>query len=130
MALQTLSNPVVNVNGADVGIVPNSVSYKRGTGDRKIKSQATGGVSQPIVTIDAETKISVVKFKMHNTEANFTLVEEWSALNGVTVTLTEGVLFSAVFNGMIIINDPEFTLGVDGEVEVEFNGAPEGQAAV
>ena len=63
MATRTLSNPTVQVNDDTIAIVPNSIEYKTGIGDKNVKSQSAGGNSiEVVITEDAETKKSMVIF--------------------------------------------------------------------
>jgi hypothetical protein len=122
---KTLANPTIEVNDAVIGIVPNSCSYKTGKGDINIRAQSAGGNSIDVIkTENAETKISMVKFKLFNTTTNVGLVRTWQdSINGNTIALSDGDFIEA-FREMFIITDPEVMLGADGELEVEFNGRP------
>ena len=124
MAEQTLSNPTIEVNDVIIAIIPNSCSFKSGTGDKKVKPQSSGGDAiSVVITEDAETKMSMVKFKLYNTTTNLQVKKDWSVLNGSTIGLSEGD-FSESFTDMVIITEPEIAVGADGELEVEWNGAP------
>jgi len=119
-----LSNPSVDVNSKPVSIVPNSLTFKKGRGDVKVKSQTQGGEPVTIATVDAETRVGVVKFKLYNTRVNVELVNGWLGLtNGATIKIIEATT-DIGFTGMLLTDDPEFSLGADGEVEVEFRGNP------
>lgn len=121
----TLANPTVEVNDAVIGIVPNSCSFKRGKGDITIRAQSSGGNAIDVVrTENAETKISMVKFKLYNTKSASGLVSGWQdSVTGNTIRLSDGD-FILSFREMFVITDPENMLGADGEIEVEFNGRP------
>jgi len=126
MAIErTLANPTIEVNDAVIGIVPNSASFKTGKGDINIRAQSAGGNSIDIIRTDnAETKISMVKFKLYNTKTNIALVRNWQdSVTGNTINLSDGN-FVVAFREMFVITDPEYSLGADGELEVEFNGRP------
>ena len=126
MAIEkTLANPTIEVNDAVIGIIPNSCSYKAGKGDINIRAQSAGGNSIDVVkTENAETKISMVKFKLFNTKTNSEQVKTWQdSVNGNTINLSDGDFIQA-FREMFVITDPELMLGADGEIEVEFNGRP------
>lgn len=126
MAIErTLANPTIEVNDAAIAIVPNSCSYKKGKGDTKVRAQSAGGNSIDIVrTEDAETKISMVKFKLYNTRSNVALFTEWQdSVDGNTINLSDGNFIES-FREMFVTTDPEVSLGADGELEVEFMGRP------
>jgi hypothetical protein len=126
MAVQrTLANPTVEVNNGVIGIIPNSLSYKRGKGDVSVRPQSAGGNSIEIIrTENAETKKSMVKFSLYNTKANRDLITAWQDLvDGAAIRLSDGDFIES-FRSMFIINDPEMNLGADGNVEVTFEGQP------
>lgn len=124
----TLSNPTVEVNDDVISILPNSLSYKEGQGDRNVRAESAGGSSiVPIITDNAETKISMVKFKMSNADNHLSQVKEWMAagIDGVTINLSqEGSSTQVAFRNMVVTTEPERSIGADGEIEVEFAGPP------
>lgn len=124
---KTLSNPTVEVDDDVISIIPNSLSYKEGSGDTQVKAESGGGNSiVTIVTENAETKISMCKFKLSNTEEHLNQIKEWKASNddgGVTISLSEGAI-QVAFREMILTVEPERTVGADGELEVDFQGPP------
>ena len=128
MANGTLSNPTVEVNDDVISIMPNSLSYKEGQGDRKVRAESAGGGSIiAVITDDAETKISMVKFKMTNLDEHLKQVKEWMAAgnDGVTINLSqEGSDTQVAFRNMVVTTEPERSIGADGEIEVEFMGPP------
>lgn len=125
MALQTLANPTVEVNDAPIAIVPNSLSYKKGQGDKTVKAQSAGGNAvEVVISENAETKVSMVKFKLFNTKENFDFVNAWTDnINGNTIRLSEGELVES-FRTMVVTAEPERMIGADGELEIEFMGTP------
>ncbi len=123
--MKTLSNPTVEVDDDTISIIPNSLSYKEGQGDRNVKAESAGGSAiTPIVTINAETKISMCKFKLSNTEDHLNQIKEWMGEDeGVTISLSEGEI-QVAFREMVVTTEPERAVGADGELEVEFMGPP------
>lgn len=125
MTILTLNNPTVEVNDNPIAIVPNSLSYKKGRGEKSVKAQSAGGNAiETVVTQNAETKVSMVKFKLYPTKENFDLADVWiDNINGNTIRLSEGELTES-FRGMVTTNEPERMVGADGELEIEFQGQP------
>lgn len=124
MSEKTLSNPTVEVNDEILAIVPNSLSYKTGQGDKDVKAQSSGGNGIEIVTTEnAETKISMVKFKLFNTSKHLQVTKDWGTLFSNTIRLSEGVIAES-FRDMVITTEPEKNIGADGDLEIEFKGAP------
>lgn len=128
MALgKTLANPTIQVNDSTISILPNTLSYKSGKGNVTSRAQSAGGNSISIVvTEDATTKVSMVKFKMINTKTNIELVEGWqdnSQTTGNTIRFSDGDLTKS-FRAMNIEEDPEIMLTSDGEIDLVFKGLP------
>lgn len=122
--MSTLSNPSVEVNNDAIGIVPNSLSYKKGKGDKNVRAQSAGGNSiEAIVTENAETKKGMVKFSLYNTATNQSLLDGWQEGNANTVRLSQGE-FTLSFRTMVVTTDPEVQTGADGNLEVTFEGQP------
>lgn len=122
---RTLSNPTVEVNDQVISIVPNSLVYKKGFGDRQVRAQSAGGDSiTAVVTEDATTKLSMVKIKLLPTTENINLVSEWlDSRDGNTIRFSEDSNIES-FTGMYVTTEPENTTGADGEIEIEFMGNP------
>jgi len=124
MSQKSLSNPTVVVNNDTIAIVPNSLVYKTGFGDKSVKPQSSGGNAiEVVITEDAETKKSMVKFKLYNTKKHLQLAKTWGVLFSNTIEVSEGNVAEA-FSDMVIISEPERAIGADGELEFEFEGAP------
>jgi hypothetical protein len=123
--LRTLSNPTVTINDDTIGIVPNSLVYKPGLGDKNVRAQSSGGNAiDAVVTENAETKISMVKFKLYNTKTNLDIVKTWSANIQNTIQLSENDDIVENFSGMVVGPEPERNIGADGDLEIEFMGQP------
>lgn len=125
MALRSLSNPTVEINDQPIAIIPNSLSFKKGQGDKTVKAQSAGGDAiEPVISENAETKISMVKFKLTNTKENFDLANEWiDNISGSVIRLSEGEM-TETFRYMVVTTEPERAIGADGEMELEFMGTP------
>ncbi len=124
MGERALSNPTIEINDETISIIPNSLSYKPGLGDKDAKAQSAGGNAiSVVVTENAETKISMVKFKMFNTTFNLNLVKDWNVLYESTIRISEADITES-FRDMIMTTEPERMIGADGELEIEWKGAP------
>ena len=122
-----LSNPTVQLNDQTISILPNTLTYKRGTGDVNVRAQSAGGGSvSAVVTENAETKISSVKFSLTLTDVNRDLISGWQEARytgGNTIRFSErGSELPLSFSNMHVTTDPEYSVGADGSVEVEFMG--------
>lgn len=127
MATEIISTPTVTINNETIMIVPNSFQYTLGRGEQSIKTQSAGGGSVETVYADnAETRFSKFKFKMRPTVDNLSKPLTWKNnrnTNAVRVTgqnVTSGAYLTLSFNNAAFAGDPEITLGVDGEMELEW----------
>ena len=123
-----LANPQIEVNGLSVAIVPNSFSYTTGFGEQTVKSQSAGGSSVEQVFFDnAETKFSMVKFDLFNTDSHIELARIWkSSLNTNTISITGGPNSNLhrIVNEAALTNDYEVNLKNEGIISLEFHGRP------
>jgi len=117
--------PTVVINNVSVGIKPNSFSYKEGFGERNVRvSSAGGGQTSQIISENIETQIGSCKFTLFSTVENVNLIRKWLANRDANaIEVVEGD-FTRTFQKAIITNDPDTSLGVDGEVEIEFMSRP------
>lgn len=121
---RTLSNPTLKINRRIVRIVPNSFSYKEGQGDKTVRAQSAGGNAvETVVAENAETKMSMVKFKMFNTEENLQLAKDWLASFSNNIRAYEANI-NIPFRNMVVTTEPERLVGADGDFEIEFMGDP------
>jgi len=118
-----ITKPGIVVNGAAIKIKPNSVKFKEGFGNTKVRPQTTGGGNVDMVpTEDIETKIGMISFTMLATVENIDAKRAWQAQPGAnTVQMVQGG-FSRTLKLGTIEEDPEMQTGVDGEFEVSFSG--------
>jgi hypothetical protein len=120
-----LGAPTVQINNVTVAVKPNSISYKKGYGDRNVRSESAGGNSiETVMTEDAETKKSMFKATFIMKQSMDALLDEWMDNgNTNTIRMSQGS-FSVPFRKMAVVGEPERITGADGEVEVEFCGQP------
>jgi len=126
--MSSLSNPQLEINNIVVAIKPNSLSYKDGWGNINQRAQSAGGNSIELIgSEDAETKKGMVKFMMYTTKENVDLLSTWlrqsREANGNAIRLSESG-FTRSFPRMKILEEPERSVGSDGEFEVMFEGLP------
>lgn len=117
-----ISDPEIVVNDITVFVVPDSVMYKSGKGERKVLPQSAGnGNVQQVVSRDVNTFKGMVKFSVRSTTESIALKEQWQNNEGANVIELGSV--NLTMNNATMINDPEINLTSDGVVEMEFEGA-------
>lgn len=122
-----LSNPTIEINDQVIAILPNTLSYKRGAGDVNVRAQSAGGDSvEAVITENAETKIGMVKFSLTITDTNQAYIQTWQENKfngGNTIRISSRTMTTPLsFTNMNVVTDPEFSVGADGSVDVEFMG--------
>lgn len=127
--MSQLNDISVFVNNNIVAYEANTLSYKEGFGETKVRNAVLGGgVTEQVFSQDLESKIGMVKFSLPSTIASVTLVRGWqNNLNANVVELmgtVGGQTFTRVFEQSAVTNDPEVNLSADGSVEVEFMTRP------
>lgn len=130
MAAIILNDPQVQLNDELLAVVANSVSYTTGNGARSIKAAGTGGgKGETTISEDVESKISTAKFAVFTTVDNIDTIEQAiKRLNSnvlvISGTDTFGKSIRKTFTNAIIMNDPEFVLQQDGQIDVELSADP------
>ncbi len=128
--MRGISNPVVKLNGETISIVPNSLAYKLGTGDKVIRAVSSGGGAiTPVTTDNVETKLGMIKFAVPNT-ADGALIARTVADNGEAneFQISDEDL-QVSFTNMSLMTEPERPLSQDGAFELEFQGPPGTESA-
>lgn len=121
--MSALTNGTIIVNDATIAIKPDSIKYKRGVGDRKMRTQSVGDSVEHITTEDLTTKIGMISFTLIGTDANAEAVANWQDnfdTNAVEMITTSG--YTLVLQQAVMTVDPEIAVAVEGEIEVVFNG--------
>lgn len=123
---EQLTDALVHVNNAQQAIVPGSLRYTPGLGERQILAQSEGGgrVSQVFATNQA-TAFSKVMFALYVTPDNEAAVRAWQSNRNRNVIQIvsaddQGNRLTRTFTQAAVMNDPEIRFSVDGQIEVEF----------
>lgn len=118
---RAIANAAVGVNNTAILIVPNSVVYTEGLGEQNMRAATAGGGSIQVVFSDnAETKFSMVKFKVYNIPDSIALLRSWKTNQDANVVTLTAPGFNRTFLNAAITNDYEVALGADTDIEVEF----------
>lgn len=117
-----ISDPEVVVNDITRFVVPDSVKYKSGGGERTVLVQSAGnGNVQPVVSRDVNTFKGMIQFSVRSTAEAIAAKEEWQSNEGNNVIELGSV--NLTMNNATMINDPEINLSSDGVVEIQFEGS-------
>jgi len=116
-----LATPSILVNDEAIGIKPNSFTFTEGFGERNVRVKSTGGGNSAIVvTPNAETQVSKVKFTLITEAATIEKVREWLSRESNNVIEALDGNFTRTFTQAVISNDPENGLGESGEISLEW----------
>ena len=122
--MTTLNNAIVTVDDTNVKVMPNSTAYNDGDGEVTLRPQSVGETIEVVESVNAETKIGMVKFSLLSTDENADLLRTWIR-SGSAHTVTIAVRnsdFTRSFRNMKVTNNPDIELGHDANIEVEFKG--------
>lgn len=124
-----ISEGTLEVNDEVIAYLSNSLAFNRGGGEVNVIAQTVGGGGiEAVSTVDAETRLGMIKFSMRSTAKSDELLSAWQGGFGFNVVRISdsdtGISF--VLTGASVTNNPDLETGADGAVEVEFKGAPEG----
>ena len=123
--LDGLSTATVVLNNETISVVPNSISMKLGAGESVVKTETFGnGSVEPVYFENLETKKSMLKFSVMPKDVSLSKIKEWKASKGNNVALLITPENSFTFTSLALISDPDIVFSSDGEIELEFNGAP------
>ena len=130
MSETILNDPQVTLNDELLAIVGNSVSFTSGDGERSVKAAGTGG-GKGVLTVseNVETKISTAKFAVFATINNVDVIDQAIkrlSNNVLVIAGTDpfGNSLRKTFANAIIMNDPEFNLQADGQIDIEMSSDP------
>ncbi len=118
---KTLSVSSLIHNNLTIRIVPNSLMYTEGFGERNVRTQSGGGGDIEVVSSqDAETQFSTLKFSLYPTPENIERARQMAANfdKNVFNIIDEGL--TRTFNNATLVNDPEVAIGADTTFELEF----------
>ena len=116
-----LSVPQILVNDEVVYIKPNSFSFTEGAGERNVRTKSGGGGAVAIVvTENAETQTSMVKFTLLTEDSSLERIRGWLNLFDANRIEAGDGSFARTFSQATITNNPEAALGESGEVEIEW----------
>lgn len=128
--MRGISNPTIKWNGQTISIVPNSLSYKLGTGDKVIRAISAGGGSiTPVTTANVETQLGMLKFSVPNTSEGLRIARESGQAGEENEFQIVDEEIQVSFSTMTLMTEPERPLTQDGVVELEFMGPPATQTS-
>lgn len=125
MVDQGIYDPQVRINNETFLVVPNTVKITTGKGESLLKPQSAGNGSVTMVySEDVETKIAKLMFSVYATadKVNKIIALKDNKFNNY-IAVNDPAL-NIILKDATLINDPEITLGNDGQAELEFSGRP------
>ena len=119
--MAALATTAVVINNVNFPVKPNSIMYKDGFGEYKVRTASAGGdKTETIFTKDIETARGMIKAVLYTTAANAAEARKLKSNEDTNVVQLVDAGFSRTFNRATLINDPEIAIGVEGEFEVSF----------
>jgi hypothetical protein len=128
MSYQTLSTPIVKINGDQYAIVPNSLKYQAGRAMTTVRAADAGnGATESVHSRNVEEAFSKVSFDMFVTTELDSLIATISENVGRNTVefaenLADGTSTTRSFTSVSLTNDPELNPTADGVATLEFAG--------
>lgn len=123
-----LNDVSIFVNNEQVAYTADSLSWKDGLGEYKIRNAIVGGGQvEQVFSQDLATKMGMIKFSMPTTVDNEGNKRTWKLnknANVVEIIGNGGEEFTKIFTSAAILDDPESSAATDGNIEIEFNSLP------
>ncbi len=123
---QIISTPTLLVNNEQIEYIPNSLSYRKGSGDRSVHTQIAGnGSTTVVVSENAESAKSSVKFDVYTTKDHVdflgTILDKIGEI-GIQIA-DDRTGLSETFEFMTLMSEPEITVQNGGKLQLNFEGA-------
>ena len=123
-----LNDFTILVNNQQVAYTADSLSWKDGFGEYKVRNAVVGGGgTEQVFSKDLASKFGMVKFSMPTTTENEANKRAWKSNNNANVVELIGPSGSGVakiFTAASILDDPESSAAQDGNIDIEFNTNP------
>ena len=127
MATQ-LNDITILVNSNQIAYDADSLSWKDGFGEYKLRSAVVGGgQTERIFSEDLATRMGMVKFTMPSTIENEAHKRAWKVNkneNVVELVGPSGSSFAKVFTQAALLEDPETSAASDGSISTQFDSNP------
>lgn len=123
--MNQLVDGVVTINGENIGVVPNSVKMKLGSGESKLLPVSSGnGQIETVFAENMENKMSKFSFETRVTSDNIDLLKSWKKNKKENAITFQEDTTNLTFTNMAQTNDPEITISAEGKIEFVFEGDP------
>ncbi len=124
---EQLSDLTVIVNNEVVGVEPNSVKWKDGLGESKVRTMSVGGgKTEQVFAQDLESHIGEVTFELAVTIDHAKLVRGWKIKRNTNVVQLIGKnpdgQIQKTFTQSALTSEPEFEAAAESTVECVFMG--------
>lgn len=101
---------------------PNSISFMEGSPEVNVRAEVNGNETSPVFGANFETAIAEFKGTVLNTKENVKLIKELKDTLVFKMEWTDDG-FERTMEEATITNKPEFSIGEDGEAEIEVKGS-------
>ena len=123
-----LNDFTILVNNQQIAYTADSLSWKDGFGEFKVRNAVVGGgQTEQVFSKDLATKFGMVKFSMPSTAENESYKRAWKVndnANVVELIGPNGSGITKIFTQASILEDPETNASQDGNIDIEFNSNP------
>jgi hypothetical protein len=118
-------DPQIRVNNETFAIVPGTLKITLGKGESLLKPQSTGnGEITMVYSEDIETKIANSSMSVYSTAEKVDKIIELKDNKFNNYITINSKSLNVVLKDAVLMNDPEITMGNDGQAGLEFSGKP------
>lgn len=122
-----LTDATLLVNNEAVGYLPNTLKFREGLGEQKVRSVAIGGgKTEQVYAQDLETNVGMVAFELPATIDNIALARKWKTSGNRNVVSIAGSTLDGDVNRSFtlcaVTNDYDVEIGTDTSIPIEIHG--------
>ena len=120
-AQNAVSTVIVNVDGEDLGIIPQSLSYKEGKPSRQVGGLDNGDI---LIGEDRTDAVGMIKFDLPTTKENIERAKTLRERKASTVSFYDDSGTEQVMQTGVTMNSDDNTVGKDGKITLDYQGTP------
>lgn len=118
---RVVSTVIVNVDGIEIGIIPNSLEYRDGKPTRDAKGLDNGDT---LITESREEAVGMIKFDIPTTDENISLARTLENRKVSTVSFYDDNGTEISMSSGATKNDSNKAIGTDGKITLDYIGTP------
>ena len=125
MGTNIVFDPEIRINNLTFAVVPNTTKVVTGQGESSLKAQSTGnGEVSMVYSEDVESKVAKLMVSVYVSAEKIDSIINLKKNRSNNYVAINDTAVNLILKDATLTNDPEMTLGLDGQAELEFSGKP------